>query len=160
MDKLTIQALIDNNIASGSDVNASELREVLTAMLNYNDFSFRASTVEIDPLTVNASHTVATGLPSNALILSVTPFLQCKFANNNYAVGDKITAPTPYPRDVSRTAEQGLGIQWTSYVNIRVMTGDEISIMRGWVNAGSGDVVNASPLTNWKLVLVIIYTLQ
>jgi len=159
--KETVQALIDLNIASLSDITATETREVLTAMLNLSDNNVKSKRLTIDTITTNHCHTVATALPSNATILGVNAFLECKVAVNGFNVGDIVTAPTPYPKDQGRTNRQGVGVQWNGYTNIRVMIADEITIMNAYVSEATTGTYqfNGAATANWKVVLIVNYIL-
>ena len=159
--KAEVQALIDLNIASLSDITATETREVLTAILNYIDSSSNIKKLTIDAISTNSNNSIATGLPVNAVILSVVPFLECKTAVNGFVVGDTVTVPTPYPRDSGRTNEQGIGVQWNGNTNVRVMIADEITIMKAYVSGANGDpyLFSGAAAFNWKLNLIVNYIL-
>ena len=159
--KAEVQALIDLNIASLSDITATETREVLTAILDYIDGSTKIKKLTIDAINTNSCHTIATALPSNAVILSVVPFLECKTAVAGFVVGDTVTAPTPYPKDTGRTNRQGIGVQWNGYTNVRVMIAEQITIMSVYSDGGTAGnyLFSGASTSNWKLNLIVNYIL-
>jgi hypothetical protein len=84
--------------------------------------------------------------------------LECKTANNGFAVGDIVTAPTPYPVDSGRTAAQGIGVQFNNLNidTIKVMVNDQIIIMTAYDGTTDAGVSNISISTSdWKIKLFV-----
>jgi hypothetical protein len=116
--------------------------------------------VKLDSWLQDRQFTVFTGLPSGAIIQGINVFLECKVSNSGYSAGDVVTAPTPYPTDGGRTAEQGIGVQFKEsvYDLFRVLVLDQVTIAQAWtVNGSTADDVIIGDASQWALRFVILY---
>lgn len=111
--------------------------------------------------TADRQYTGYTGFTGSEKIISITPFLECTTANNGYAVGDVVTAPTPYPTDAGRTAEQGIGIQFNDSTNtlFRILVLDQVTIAQAWtIDGATADDFIIPDSSKWAIKLVILYS--
>jgi hypothetical protein len=102
-------------------------------------------------------YSITVSVPGATSILSATARLQCKVANNNYGVGDIITAPTPYPTDSGRTAEQGISVAyWGASSVLYVMITDGVWAL--WTtNSGTVDTFSVDP-AKWNIRVEVFYS--
>jgi hypothetical protein len=162
-----LRELSNTKFASASDIQAVEQREFNDLLFEYLE-DLQASIVKskvvmLDTFTTDRNYSVATELTSANQITSVVAMLVCKAANNGFAVGDVVTAPTPYPTDSGRTSAQGIGVQYNN-VNpdsVKVMVNDQITIMTVY-NPASGAIANnvllsGGAMANWSIKLIIGY---
>lgn len=154
-------------LANESDITAEEHREIENDILDYIEvleaFIPKFKVLMLDSFTTDRNYSVNTDLVLPKIITSVLAMLVCKNANNGFAVGDVVTAPTPYPSDNGRTSAQGIGVQYnnSSPGSIKVMVNDQITIMTPY-NAASGAIANnvllsGGAMVNWSIKLIIGY---
>jgi len=158
-----IDAMIDANLADDSNIPASKHREVERELLNLIKTKPSLAILNLDVFTTDRNYTLPTGLTSPAQIVGVTVMLQCKVANNGYAVGDTVTGPTPYPADNGRTPAQGIGVQYNNSTinNIRILVNDELSIMNSYVSTPNAQAgvkrISGNATANWRIKLYVHY---
>jgi hypothetical protein len=158
MTPLEIEALINLNLADASNITPAEHRDVEIALLNYAKLKPSIKVLSIDTFITNRNYSVDTGLATGSIILEAIAMLECKTANNGFAVGDIVTAPTPYPVDSGRTAAQGIGVQFNNLNidTIKVMVNDQIIIMTAYDGTTDAGVSNISISTSdWKIKLFV-----
>lgn len=106
-------------------------------------------------------YSVPTGLPSTATsIISGSIKLQCKVANRNYIVGDIITAPTPYPTDSGRTAEQGMSLDyWYAINTVYVHITDGVFALYATGTTPGGSTVDSFSVdpAQWNIRIELFY---
>lgn len=157
----------NTKLADASDIHALEHREVNDEIFNYlenlENSIAKSKVVTLDSFVTDRNYSVATGLAAGKVITSVVVMMECKVSNNGFAIGDVVTAPTPYPADSNRTSAQGIGVQYNNANPdvVRVMTNDQITIMTAY-NPASGAIANnvllsGGALANWKIKLIIGY---
>ncbi|WP_281322002.1 hypothetical protein [Flavobacterium aestivum] len=162
-----IRELVTTNLGSASDIQATEHRDVEYAILDYienlENSITKSKVVMLDSFLTDRNYSVTTGLASPKVITGVLAMLVCKAANNGFAEGDTVTAPTPYPQDSGRTSAQGIGVQYNN-VNpdvVRVMVNDQLTIMTPYdsaANAIANNVIFSGAATaNWSIKLIIGY---
>jgi hypothetical protein len=120
----------------------------------------KTKVVKLDSWVQNRQFTVFTGLASGSVMQAVNVFLECKISNNGYSVGDIVTAPTPYPTDSGRTAEQGIGVQFKGSVHdlFRVLVLDQVTIAQAWtIDGATANHVIIGDTTQWAVRFVIFY---
>lgn len=162
MEYQEIVDLIDANLADFSNIMPVEHRAVEMALLNYIKSKPSIKVLNLDLFTTDRNYSVLTRLVGGSTIVGVSVMLECKTANNGFAVGDIVTAPTPYPADSGRTSAQGIGVQFNSNPDtIKVMTNDQITIMTHYnneVNAPANNLIISGASTgNWKIKLLVTY---
>jgi hypothetical protein len=163
MEYQDIVDLIDANLADFSDILPAEHRAVEIALLNYIHSKPSIKVLNLDLFTTDRNYSVPTGLVAGRTITGVVVMLECKTANNGFAVGDIITAPTPYPVDSGRTSAQGIGVQYNNSQpdTVKVMTNDQITIMTPYndvANAIANNIIISGAATgNWKIKLYVTY---
>jgi len=164
-----LRELVATKLASASDIQATEHREVENAIIDYlealesSSSNAKSKVVTLDSFTTDRNYSVATDLASPKVITGVFVMLECVTANNSFSVGDIVTAPTPYPTDSGRTAAQGIGVQFnnTNPNSVKVMVNDQLTIMTAY-NSASGAIANnvifsGGATANWKIRLIIGY---
>jgi hypothetical protein len=124
--------------------------------------SLKIATLVLTTFLADRHHSVSTGLPSGSTIINVVAMLKAKATGSStYAIGDTTTAPTPYPRDSGRTAEQGIGVQYNNNNTsvIRVMVTDQVTVI-GSYNPASGAICDTLIIdpSKWSIVLTVLYT--
>lgn len=162
MEYQEIVDLIDTNLADFSDILPVEHRAVEMALLNYIHSKPSVKVLSLDLFTTDRNYSIATGITAGSTIVGVAVMLECKTANNGFAVGDIVTAPTPYPTDSGRTSAQGIGVQYNSQPDtVKVMTNDQITIMTPYndaVNAVANNIsISGAATGNWKIKLYVTY---
>lgn len=120
----------------------------------------KTKVIKLDSWLTDRQFTAYTGLPSGSILQGINVFLECKISNSGYSVGDIVTAPTPYPKDSGRTAEQGIGVQFNPAAHdlFRVMVLDQVTIAQAWTTDGA--TVNHVIIGNtseWAIRFVILY---
>jgi hypothetical protein len=116
--------------------------------------------IKLDSWIANRQFTAYTGLPVGSILQGINVFLECKVSNSGYSVGDIVTAPTPYPADAGRTAEQGIGVQFKQsvYDLFRVLVLDQVTIAQAWTSDGaSANHVIIGDTSQWAIRFVIMY---
>lgn len=167
MTEAALREFVQLKLGDDSNIEASEHREVENAIIDFivENLALIAKSVvvSLDSFITNRNYSVPTGLSGSAEITSVVAMLVCKVANNGFFVGDVVTAPTPYPRDGSRTTAQGIGVQYNVATNasVKVMVNDEVTIMTAYNAAPGADANNVSfsgsQSANWSIKLIIGY---
>lgn len=117
--------------------------------------------IKLSSWSLDNQFTVFTGFTGSEVIMGVSCFLECTTANNGYAVGDIITAPTPYPIDSGRTSSQGIGVQFKESVNnlFHVLINDQICVMQAWtVDGAIANTFFITSTSQWAIRLVILYS--
>lgn len=158
-----ITTLIALKFADFTNITPAEHREVEMALLNYVAALPKVKVLTLDSIpSVDRNYSLATELPVGAIITSAVAMLECKIANNGFSIGDTVTTPTPYPADNGRTAEQGIGLQYSN-VNpdsIKAMISDGVTIMTPY-SAAPNAIANfmgiSGTISNWKLKVVVNY---
>ena len=162
MTPAEIQLLIEENLASGSAILAEKHREVEMALLGYIKSKPSVKILTIDSFTTDINYSVNTGLVIGSTISGVIVALECTGAHEGFAIGDIVTASTPYPSDKGRTSAQGIGVQYNSNPStVKVMVNDQLTIMTAY-NPASGAIANTvifsgSGCANWKIKLYVNY---
>ncbi|MNF41647.1 hypothetical protein D3C85_538430 [compost metagenome] len=162
-----VREFIALKLADESDILATEHREVENKMMDFIvqelAKTVKSKVVTLDSFTTDRNYSVATDLALPSVITGVLVMLVCAAANNGFAVGDTITAPTPYPQDANRTSAQGIGVQFNNSNpgSVKVMVNDQITIMTAY-NSGTGAVANnvmlsGGSMANWAIKLIIGY---
>lgn len=120
----------------------------------------KSTVVKLNSWSLDSQFTAITGLASGKVIQGINVFLECTVANNGFAVGDVVTAPTPYPTDSGRTPEQGIGIQFKESVHnlFRVMVLDNVTIAQAWtVDGATANDIQISNTSQWAIRFQIFY---
>ena len=155
-----IDQLITDNLADFSNIIPQKHRAVSSALLAYMSLLPKLKVLTIDTILLDRNYSINTELPVDSTITGAIVMLECKIANNNFAVGDVTTAPTPYPVDNGRTSEQGIGLQYTNVDNstIKVMLSDQVHIKHGYIATADypTNTLNIDP-ANWKLKVFVTY---
>lgn len=123
--------------------------------------SVKSKVVKLNSWSLNRQFTAFTGLASGNVIQGINCFLECTVANNGFAIGDVVTAPTPYPTDSGRTSEQGIGVQFKESVHdlFHVLVLDQITIAQAWtVDGSSANHFIIPNTTQWAIRFVILYS--
>jgi hypothetical protein len=147
-----VRQFIAEKLPSESDIPAVDHRAVENKIMDFvvQELAKVAKSKELplESFTTDRNYSVATGLPSAAVIDSVIVMLVCKTANNGFSIGDTVTGPTPYPQDSGRTSAQGIGAQYNNFSNstIKVMVNDQIAIMTAY-----------NGTANWSIKLIVGY---
>lgn len=154
-------------LADESDIEAFEHREIENDILDYIEVLESSipkfKVVTLDSFTTDRNYSVTTDLAVPKAITSVVVMLVCKTVNNGFAVGDTITAPTPYPTDSGRTSAQGIGVQYNNSNpgSVKVMVNDQLTIMTVY-DPASGALANnvmfsGGSCANWAIKLIVGY---
>jgi hypothetical protein len=109
---------------------------------------------------LDRNYLLSMSLPSGFTILTATPYLLCKVANNGYFVGDLANTPSPQLADGGGLPAQGIGVQFSAdSTAIRIMVNDTVNIMEGYnVNANATAIsFNITP-SQWSIKIVVLYT--
>lgn len=127
-----------------------------------NGFSggIKSQIFKLNSWSLDRQFTVSTGFSGTQTILGITAFLECTTANNGFAIGDIVTAPTPYPEDGGRTPAQGIGVQFKESQRslFRVLVNDGVWVMRPWTSDGAtADPIEITNPTQWALRFIMFY---
>lgn len=167
---LTIEetaALIVLNLGDQSNIRPVEHRAVEFALLNLiknvNATTHKSKILTLPNFITDRNYSVDTALPAGATIMAVYAMLECKTANNGFAIGDRVTAPVPYPADNGRTTAQGVGIQYNNSNNstIKIVVNDQLTIMTPYsavANAVADNIsLSGAATQNWAIKLFVNY---
>lgn len=162
-----VREFIVLKLPSESEIPAVDHRAVENKIMDYVEQELgkvvKSKTIVLENFTTIRNYSINTGLAASSVIQGVIIELQCKTSNNGYAVGDTVTAPTPYPADSGRTARQGIGCQYNNLdpTVIKVMINEQITIMTAYnsaVNAqASNFLFSGAGTANWIIKLIVIY---
>jgi hypothetical protein len=162
-----VRTYIATELATATEIPALKHRAVENKIMDFivqeTAKAVKTKVLFLDIWTNSKNYSLSTGFTGTEIIESMQVFLVCKEANNGFAVGDVVTAPTPYPGDTGRTAAQGIGLQYNQAANnaIKIITNSQITIMSAYNSnpgAGVGNVILSNAITSkWKLKLIIGY---
>lgn len=162
-----VRQFIAENLQDASDIPALRHRAVENKIMDYVSQEIgkvvKSKELYIESFTVDRNYSISSGLPANSIISCVIAMLVCKNANNGFAAGETVTAPTPYPTDSGRTAAQGIGVQFNnlSIDSVKVMVNDQITIMTAY-NSTSGAsannvIIGGAGTADWNIKLIVLY---
>lgn len=162
-----VKEFIALKLPSESEIPARDHREVENKIIDFlvQEIAKAAKSkpLILDSFTTDRNYSVATELPSIAVIDNVTVMLVCKADNNGFVKGDVVTAPTPYPYDAGRTAAQGIGVLYNNLSNssIKVMVNDQLTIMGPYKSepGATADpvLISGNGTANWSIKLIVGY---
>lgn len=162
-----LRTLAANKLADQSNIRAVEQREVVTAIIDILEAQtatvHKSKVLTLSNFTTDRNYSVATEIPVGSTITGVFAMLECVAVNNGFAIGDRVTAPTPYPSDNGRTSAQGIGVQFNNANSstVKVMVNDQLTIMTPYsavALANANNVLLSGGATaNWVIKLFVNY---
>ena len=157
MPGLTTEQLIEQNLADFSTITPEKHREVEHKIFNSG---VKVATFELGNWQTDKQFAIDTSSIQSNNIISVTPYLKCKEANNGFNYGDLISVGTPERADSGGIAQQGIGVLFNNdnpASNIKVLVADTLFAMQAFTNSGdTADTIEPSP-NDFNILLVVLY---